>query len=221
MSTEQPIASEDGIVSLTSLDEVGQAVTLRYPRVKEVLLGRISHFGGTDFDGFFPVIHAFTPAGTKFHAGRVWMRPPTPTELENLAGFERDAFLDGCPKDYWDTEAWREAGLFRAKITPPTKAAEFAFRQTNFRLDALDEIEEKYLELLEVLLVLGGNHTFEEAHKAVREEWAQWLAELDWLPPLAQHLTKHTPEPELIERLKRLRAGNSMRVPRRKKKDPT
>jgi len=103
-----PLSDESGITSLTTLREVGQAVTLHKLGVKDVLVGRITHFAGDPFDGLYPVIHARTPHGTDFWGGRVWLRPPTPSEMDKLAAFEADALRKGHPERYWWEDTWTE-----------------------------------------------------------------------------------------------------------------
>lgn len=152
------------------------------------------------------------------------MRPPTPKELEKLAGFEEEALKDGCPKAYWVEQEWTGMGLFHEPVEPATPAAEFASHQANARLDAIEratessvwgtpyEIEEKYLGLLEVLLVLGGKYTFDGARQAVRDEWAVWLDGLGLEPPISDHRDV----PGTIDLLKKLRAGEPPRNPWKK-----
>jgi hypothetical protein len=103
-----PLSDESGFTSLTTLREVGQAVTMHTRGTDVVIVGRVTHFAGDPFDGLYPIIHAITPGGSTFYGGRVWLRPPTPSEYEKLAYYEQEALSRGCPENYWEEGVWPE-----------------------------------------------------------------------------------------------------------------
>jgi hypothetical protein len=185
----QPLSDESGLTSLTSLDEVGQAVVMHTHGTDVVIVGRVSHFSGDSFGDVCPVIHAYTPGGSTFYGGRVWMRPPTPSEMEKLVYYEEEARNRGCPENYWDPEAWREPSVFD-DFEPPTGETEWAARHIDARCEAIEnlsgrpdeasrwgtprKIEIMFLGLLTAKLILGGKHNYEEARETIESEWKRY-----------------------------------------------